>query len=384
MLDMVSNKKYCMCPKKILILSNDVDYLYTLRLETIERLLQAGFFVALSAPSNDRVAFFEKLGCTFHPIEFTPRGKNPFSNLGVLLKYFKLVKKIKPDVVLTYTIKSNIYGGLVCRLLKVPQIANMTGLGKALMDDNLIQKVVLSLLRIAFKKTRTVFLQNTRDLQYFLDHTITTKEQSVLIPGSGVNLSRHPLESYPENDGTVRLIYIARIIKDKGIEEMMAAAKVIHQKYPFFTCDIAGFIGEDVYESQLAEYSVSGAGTYLGFQKDIHSLIKKSHAVVLPSYHLEGIANVLLEGASAGRPVLSTDHIGCRDTFDDGISGIMFAPRSVDALIEALEKFINLPYDQKIAMGLAGRKKVEREFDREIIVNEYMKAVSAVNLSYFQ
>ncbi len=372
-----------MSPKKILILSNDVDYLYTLRLETIEKLLQSGASVALSAPSNDRVAFFEKLGCTFHPIEFSPRGKNPFSNLGVLLKYFKLVKKIKPDVVLTYTIKSNIYGGLVCRLLKVPQIANMTGLGKALMDDNLIQKVVLSLLRIAFKKTRTVFLQNTRDLQYFLDHSITTKEQSVLIPGSGVNLSRHPLEPYPQDDGTVRLIYIARIIKDKGIEEMMAAAKVIHQKYPFFTCDIAGFIGEDVYESQLAEYSASGAGTYLGFQKDIHSLIKRSHAVVLPSYHLEGIANVLLEGASAGRPVLSTDHIGCRDTFDDGISGIMFTPRSVDALIEALEKFINLPYDQKIAMGLAGRKKVEQEFDREIIVNEYMKAVSAANLSYF-
>ncbi len=362
----------------LLILSNDVDYLYTLRLETIERLLQSGASVALSAPYNDRVEFFEKLGCTFHPVEFTPRGKNPFSNLGVLLKYFRLVKQTKPDVVLTYTIKSNIYGGLVCRMLKVPQIANMTGLGKALMDDNLIQKVVLSLLRIAFKKTRTVFLQNTRDLQYFLDHTITTKEQSVLIPGSGVNLSRHPLESYPQDDGTVRLIYIARIIKDKGIEEMMAAAKVIHQKYPFFRCDIAGFIGEDVYESQLAEYSASGAGTYLGFQKDIHSLIKRSHAVVLPSYHLEGIANVLLEGASAGRPVLSTDHIGCRDTFDDGISGIMFAPRSVDALIEALEKFINLPYEQKIAMGLAGRKKVEREFDREIIVNEYMKAVEGI------
>lgn len=363
---------------QILILSNDVDYLYTLRLETIERLLQSGASVALSAPYNDRVEFFEKLGCTFHPVEFTPRGKNPFSNLGVLLKYFRLVKQTKPDVVLTYTIKSNIYGGLVCRILKVPQIANMTGLGKALMDENFVQKVVLTLLRVAFKKVRTVFLQNARDLQYFLDHRITTKEQSVLIPGSGVNLARHPLEPYPEDDGSIRLIYIARIIKDKGIEEMMAAAKAIHQKYPYFSCDIAGFIGEAVYEPQLADYSASGAGKYLGFQKDIHSLIKKSHAVVLPSYHLEGIANVLLEGASAGRPVLSTDHIGCRDTFDDGVSGIMFAPRSVDALVEAIEKFIHLPYDQKQAMGLAGRKKVEKEFDRELIVKAYMQAVGKI------
>lgn len=363
--------------KSILILSNDVDYLYTLRLETIEALLKSGYSVALCAPSNERVAFFEKLGCSFHSVEFTPRGKNPFANLKVLIAYHALVKRLKPDLVLTYTIKSNIYGGLVCRSLKVPQIANMTGLGKALMDENLVQKVVLFLLRVAFKKARTVFLQNERDYQYFIDHKISTKEQSVLIPGSGVNLDRHPLEPYPENDGTIRLIYIARIIKDKGIEEMMAAAKEVRKKYPFFSCDLVGFIGEPVYEEPLAAYTASGAGTYLGFQKDIHSLITKSHAVVLPSYHLEGIANVLLEGASAGRPVLSTNHIGCRDTFDDGVSGIMFEPRSTEALVEAIEKFIKLPYEEKIAMGLAGRKKVEREFDRTLIVKAYMKAVEA-------
>lgn len=367
-----------MKPASILILSNDVDYLYTLRLETIEELLRIGHRVALCAPSNDRVAFFEGLGCTFHPVEFTPRGKNPFANLKVLIGYYSLVKRLKPDLVLTYTIKSNIYGGLVCRRLNVPQIANMTGLGKALMDENLVQKVVLFLLRIAFKKARTVFLQNTRDYQYFLDHRIATVEQSVLIPGSGVNLERHPLEPYPEDDGSVRLIYIARIIKDKGIEEMMAAAKEIHKKYPFFRCDIVGFIGEPVYEEPLATYTESGAGTYLGFQKDIHALITKSHAVVLPSYHLEGIANVLLEGASAGRPVLSTNHIGCRDTFDDGVSGIMFEPRSTEALVEAIEKFIHLPYQEKIAMGLAGRAKVEREFDRTLIVKAYMKAVQSI------
>ena len=363
--------------KSILILSNDVDYLYTLRLETIETLLQEGFSVALSAPSNPRSAFFEELGCTFHPVEFTPRGKNPFANLKVLLSYYSLVKALQPDLVLTYTIKSNIYGGLVCRKLGVPQIANMTGLGKALMDDNRMQKVIIKLLRTAFKRAKTVFLQNQRDYDYFINKRITTADQSVLIPGSGVNLSRHPLEPYPENDGTVRLIYIARIIKDKGIEEMMGAAKKVHEQYPFFSCDIVGTIGEPVYGPLLEEYEQSGAGRYLGFQKDIHALITKSHAVVLPSFHLEGIANVLLEGASTGRPVLSTNHIGCRDTFDDGVSGIMFEPRSESALIEAIEAFIALPYDKKEAMGLAGRKKVEREFDRSLIVEAYMNAVYA-------
>lgn len=200
----------------------------------------------------------------------------------------------------------------------------------------------------------------------------------MLIPGSGVNLERHPLEPYPEDDGSVRLIYIARIIKDKGIEEMIEAAQQVYQRYPFFQCDIVGFIGESVYEAPLAEFSQSGAGRYLGFQKDIHALITKYHGVVLPSYHLEGIANVLLEGASAGRPVLSTDHIGCRETFDDGVSGIMFAPRSTEALMEAIEKFIQLPYEKKIAMGKAGRKKVEDEFDRKLIVEAYVNAIEQV------
>ncbi len=370
--------------KTILILSNDVDYLYTLRLETIERLLEEGFSLALSAPSNDRVVFFEKLGCIFYPTEFTPRGgKNPFSNLALLLKYVRLIKQVKPNVVLTYTIKANIYGGGgMSNTAYTPPGSQHDRAGKSLMGKGVLQSTIQKLLRVAFKRASTVFLQNERDLAYFLDHKITRREQSVLIPGSGVNLARHPLEEYPEDDGAIRLIFIARIIKDKGVEEMMNAAIKIHKEHPNVTCDIAGFIGEPEYESQLKAYSDSGAGgAYLGFQKDIHSLIKRSHAVVLPSYHLEGIANVLLEGGAAcGRPVLSTNHIGCRETFDDGVSGIMFEPRSTEALSTAIEKFVAIPYEKKREMGLAGRKKVEKEFNRQVIVEAYMRAIERVEI----
>lgn len=362
---------------KILILSNDLDYIYTLRLETIEALRAAGFSVAISAPYNDRASFFESLGCTFHPVEFTPRGKSPLSNLKVLKNYYSLVKRLDPDVVLTYTIKSNIYGGLVCRVLRKPQLANMTGLGNALMDQNLTQKLVLVLLRIAFKRTTKVFLQNKQNYQYFIDHKISVPGQSVLIAGSGVNLERHPLEPYPEDDGTIRLIFIGRIIKDKGIGELLEAVQFIHQKYPFCTCDIVGWVGEPVFEKPLQEYVERGAGQYHGFQNNVHPFIAQSHAVVLPSYH-EGIANALLEGAAAGRPVLSTEHIGCRSTFDDGVSGIMFQSRSTEALIEAIEKFIALPYEEKISMGLAGREKIQREFDRRIVVATYMDEIERV------
>lgn len=363
--------------KKVLFLVNDLEFLYTQRLEIVERLLQEGSEVLLSAPLKDRVSLFTDLGCTFHRTEFSKRGLNPFGDLVLLCKYLRLLRRTKPDIVLTYTIKSNIYGGIACRLAKVPHLSNMTGLGDGLMHENFVQKVVLVLLRTAFKRTKAVFLQNQTNYQYFIDHKISTKEQSVLIPGSGVNLTRHPVEPFPNDDGTVRLLFIGRILRDKGISEMLEAAQRVHAKHLSFNCDIAGFYVDERYKSMLDEYSQSGAGTYLGFQKEIHFLIKKYHAVVLPSYH-EGMANVLLEAAACARPVLASDIPGCRETFDDGISGIGFHPRSVDSLEQAIETFIALSHKEKIAMGLAGRRKVEQEFSRQIIVDAYMHEINKV------
>lgn len=363
--------------KKVLFLVNDLEFLYTQRLEIVERLLQEGAEVLLSAPLKDRLSLFTDLGCTFYRTEFSKRGLNPIGDLALLCKYLRLLWHTKPDIVLTYTIKSNIYGGIACRLAKVPHLSNMTGLGDGLMHENFVQKVVLVLLRTAFKRTKAVFLQNQTNYQYFIDHKISNKEQSVLIPGSGVNLSRHPVEPFPDEDGTVRLLFIGRILRDKGISEMLEAAQKVHAKHPNFTCDIAGFYVDERYKSMLEAYSQSGAGTYLGFIKEIHFLIMKYHAVVLPSYH-EGMANVLLEAAACARPVLASDVPGCRETFDEGFSGIGFESRSVDSLEHAIETFIALPYEKKVAMGLAGRKKVELEFDRQIIVDAYMHEIHKV------
>ncbi|MDD4573332.1 MAG: glycosyltransferase family 4 protein [Sphaerochaeta sp.] len=361
----------------VLFLVNDLEFLYTLRLEMVERLLQEGANITISAPYKDRVSYFKNLGCNFFQINFSKRGLNPFSDLVLLYNYYKLIKRINPDVVLTYTIKSNIYGGLACRFSHTPQLANMTGLGDGLMHDNWVQRVVLVLLRMAFKRTKVVFLQNQTNYQYFLDHRISTESQCRLIRGSGVSLTRHPFEAFPEETDGVKLLFIGRILRDKGVDELIAAGKMIHSNHPDFRCDIAGFYVDDSYKTKLSAYEESGAGSYLGFRKDIHQLIKQYHAIVLPSYH-EGMANVLLEAAACGRPVLASNVPGCRETFDEGISGIGFEPRSVDALTQAIARFIALPHEDKVAMGLAGRKKVENEFDRQIIIDTYMEEIGKI------
>ncbi|MDN5334311.1 MAG: hypothetical protein PWP59_1573 [Sphaerochaeta sp.] len=361
----------------VLFLVNDLEFLYTLRLEMVERLLQEGADITISAPYKERASYFKDLGCNYYQTNFSKRGLNPLDNLALLYRYYKLVKTINPDIVLTYTIKSNIYGGLACRLSHTPQLANMTGLGDGLMHDNWVQRVVLVLLRMAFRRTKVVFLQNKTNYQYFLDHRISTESQSRLIRGSGVSLTRHPLEPFPEETDSVRLLFIGRILRDKGVDELITAGKIIHQNHPDFRCDIAGFYVDDTYKTKLAAYEDSGAGSYLGFRTDIHQLIKQYHAIVLPSYH-EGMANVLLEAAACGRPVLASNVPGCRETFDEGISGIGFEPRSVDALIKAIEQFIALPLEEKVAMGLAGRRKIENEFNRQIVVDAYMKEIENI------
>jgi glycosyltransferase involved in cell wall biosynthesis len=361
--------------KRVVILSNHHAYTYNFRKEVVKGLLDQNFMVNIVLPYGEKVELLKEMGCEFIDVPLDRRGVNPLTDIKLLINYMRIIKRIKPDVVLAYTVKPNIYGGLACGFLKIPFIANVTGLGSAIENKGVIQKILINLYRIAFKNINCIFFQNESNKQFFVDEKIAL-ERHRIIPGSGVNLNQHNFEDYPEDDGKIKFLYIGRIMKDKGIEELINAAVKIKSNFNNVEFDAIGFCEND-YNERASELEKLGIINFHGVKDNVHAFIKNSNAVVLPSYH-EGMANVLLEAASTGRPILASNIPGCKETFDECVSGFGFKVRDSDDLTETLIKFINLSYDQKKSMGIEGRRKMEREFDRSIVVNAYLEEINSI------
>ncbi len=360
----------------ILVLTNNIGGLHSFRKEVMKAIVDAGYDVYISEPDEDeRVKYFVDIGCHVIKTIFNRRGMNPLDDFFLMLRYRKMIRQIKPKVVLSYTIKPNVYGGLACRLCGVPQIVNVTGLGDAIENGGCLQKLTISLYKLGIGKAAQVFFQNDTNKSFCVKHKIADNN-AIVLPGSGVNLEHHLFQEYaPEGD--IKFLFIARLLKDKGTEEYFETAKTIRAKYPRTEFQILGWI-EGHYQQQMEELVKGGVINYLGTTSDIRPYLKNVHCTIMPSYH-EGMSNVNLESAANVRPVITTNVPGCRETVDDGKTGFLVEARNTQSLIDAVEKFINLPYQQKEAMGREARKKVEREFDRQIVVNEYLKAIREIN-----
>ena len=356
---------------KVLILTNNDAGLYKFRKELIERLTETDE-VILSLPNGEYVPELQKMGCKFIDTPFARRGTNPFQDLNLYATYKQIINTEQPDIVLTYTIKPNIYGGLAAKACRVPLISTVTGLGTALEGGGLLGRLTMTLYLVGLSKACCVFFQNDDNRNFFIKHKIY-RGHSIQVPGSGVNLAEHPCEAYPANDDTINLLFIGRIMKDKGIDELLDAATQIKREFPHVNFTLIGPFDES-YQNKIMEYQARQLIRYCGVQTDVHSFIKDAHAVVLPSYH-EGMANVLLEAAACGRPVIASRVPGCLETFDEGVRGIGCQARQSASLIEAIERFIHLPYDRKIQMGLAGREKMTCEFNRQTVVDAYIKEI---------
>ena len=363
--------------KTVAILSNEHNWTYNLRKEVIQALLDSSCRVILILPYGDKIEIFKKMGCEYFDVPmFERRGKNPIRELSLIREYRRLLKKIRPDVVLTYTIKPNLYGGFVCGRLKIPFIANITGLGTAVEAKGIVPVITKVLYREGLKKAACVFAQNKGNKDYLVNNRVVDASRVRLIPGSGVNLDRFAVKPYP-SDETVRFAFISRILKEKGIEQYLEAASAIRKKHPNTEFHICGFCEEE-YKGSLDEKQADGTVIYHGMIDNVPEFLGDMHCLIHPSYYLEGLSNVCLEAAASGRPVITTDHEGCRETVADGETGFIVPVRDSAALIEAIEKFLALSREQKRAMGLAGREKVEREFDRRIVVGKYMDEVGKV------
>ncbi len=362
--------------KRVLFLVNHDMTIYNMRLELVERLLSDGHEVWISCPEGERTVQLQEMGCHFVKTEISRHGMNPVTEAVLLRTYKRIIRQVKPDAVFSYTIKPNIYGAMACKKLGVPCVMNITGLGTAVENGGLLQKVMVMLYRMAVPGARTIFFQNEENRSFFLQHNLAP-EKHAMLPGSGVNLQRFSLLDYPGEE-TIAFSFIARIMKEKGIDQYLEAARVIRQKYPNTRFHVCGFC-EAEYDGKLHDYAADGTVIYHGMVSDIRSIHQKVHCIVHPTYYPEGLSNVLLEACASGRPIITTDRSGCREVIDDGVNGFVVKQKDTQDLIAKLEQFIAMPHPQKREMGLAGRRKVEQSFDRQIVVRAYLNELEKLD-----
>lgn len=360
---------------KILILSNFDMGLYKFRKELLEALVKENE-VIFCVPEGEYIDDIKNIGCSYIPCNVLDRRSvNPIKDIKLLSFYWNTISEIKPQLVLTYTIKPNVYGGLVCGRKKIPYIANITGLGTAIENGGFLAIVSTTLYKLGLYRARCVFFQNQNNQSLFIRKGIV-KGKTKLIPGSGVNLNAHYLEPYPSDENGVRFLFVGRIMKDKGIEELLSAIEDIHADHHGAVVDIVGWCDEN-YNESLKQAEKMGAVQYYGIQSNVHPFYANCHCTVLPSYH-EGTANVLLEASSTGRPVITTRVSGCQETFDEGKTGFGCEVKNADSLKEAMLRFLSLSQDQRKKMGLAAREKMEREYDRCIVIKAYQEEIKNV------
>ena len=355
---------------RVLILANNEETIFHFRLELIEALNKGQYEVTVSAPVGKYKEAIESRGAEELDITMEQHGTNPIKDLCLIARYLRLITKIKPGVVLTYTIKPNIYGGFACSLLKVPCIGTVTGLGKAFEKEGILKRITFVLYRLGIKNDRVVFFQNPAQRDYFYGKKSRNKMR--LVPGSGVNLSVHKYEPYPHNEET-RFIFIGDVVKDKGLFELMDSFERLRSLCPISL----QVVGAQFEEYPIEQWEHIPDVSFLGRRSDIHELISQADTLVLPSYH-EGLANVILEASGCGRPVIATDIPGCREAIEDGVTGFLVAPKDADALFAAMQSFVNMPTADREAMGVKACEKVKKEFDRNIVVDAYVNEINGI------
>lgn len=371
----------------IALLTNNDDDVYCFRLELIQSVIEDGYRMLISCPNGPKFEVMEKIGLRKNrdfiydnpPID--RRGTSIISDGKLLIHYRRLLKKYTPAAVLTYTAKPNVYAGLVARQLHIPVINNVTGLGSVINKNGIKKKFIMWLFKMAYCASSCIMFQNNTNMQT-AKKLGWIKGDYKLIPGSGVALDRYPMQDYPDGgngiDGEPIIFnYIGRILHDKGVDDYIEAARRIKEKYPKTEFNMIGFIEptENYYEEKLKELARQDVVYYRGPQKDVRPWIARAHAIIHPSTYGEGMSNVLLENASSGRFIITTDNPGCQETLIDGQTGLIYPGGDIDALVNTIEIFLLMNNKTRIIMGQAGRKYVEKNFSRSIVVAEYKKKI---------
>lgn len=361
--------------KKIVICLNTSWNIYNFRLNLARTLKDIGYEVILIAP-YDKYSEILKQEFEYHDLYINNKGTNPIEDLKTLLELYKLYKNIKPDIVLNYTIKPNIYGNIACSLLGIKTINNISGLGTVFIRESIITKIVNWLYKYSLGKSSKVFFQNNDDKELFIMNKLVQKDKCDLLPGSGIDTNKFIPIEFKKEDETFRFLLIARMLWDKGVGEYVEASKILRNENIEF--GLLGYLDVSnpsaIQKEQMSIWEKDSLIKYYGSTDDVKKFIIQTDCVVLPSYR-EGISMTLMESASLSKPLIATNVPGCKDLIDDEINGFLCEVKNSQDLANKMQKMINLNLNQRIAMGIAGREKMIKEFDESIVIAKYLETI---------
>lgn len=352
--------------KKIVVAANNSGGLYGFRKELLCDFLKKNVEVVCFTPFDVDVEKLEELGVKLVETPIDRRGLNPIKDILLFFKYLKLIKREKPDLVVTYTIKPNIYASIASKLLHVEYANNITGLGTAFQNDGLLRKIVVALYKIAFSKSKVVFFENIENLNTIVDLGIVSREKTFLSNGAGVNLEEFSFVEYPSQSEVTKFLFMGRIMAEKGVNELFDACHKLYENGYKFNLDVLGSYEED-YKEIIDNYINEGWLKFHGYQNDVRPFIRDCNCFVLPSWH-EGMANTNLECASMGRPIITSNIHGCLEAVIDGKTGYLVEKKNANDLYEKIKRFIELPYDEKVKMGQASHNHIAEVFDKKKVV----------------
>ncbi|MDY3060760.1 MAG: glycosyltransferase family 4 protein [Fusobacterium sp.] len=365
--------------KKIILNANTLFAVYNFRCNLMKRLSKEGYEIICLGNRDSSAEQIVENGWRYIDAGMDRRGTSILNDLKLFFFYLKVFKEEKPEYILNFTIKPNIYGTLAAKLVGVPVINNVTGLGDIFDTENITSKIVKILYKISFRFPKRVFFQNDDDMKIFLDNKLIDKKLCDRLPGSGVEVQKFFPEELVKEDNKIRFLFLGRISVKKGVRIINEVSKILTPKYPNIEFQLLGkvYIDEEghISKEELSKWEKESNIKYLGTSKDVRNEIKKVDCIIFPSYYREGVPRSLIESASMGKPILTTDNVGCRDIVEDGYNGYLANPNDVDSMVEIVEKFLKLSEDRRKVMGENGRNKVLKEFDEKIVINKYLKVI---------
>lgn len=368
--------------KRILLSCNTSWNLHNYRSGLIQTLIEKDYEITIVAPMDRFSDLLKKKGCKTANITIDSKGTNIFRDIKTIRDYYKIYKSLRPDLVMHFTIKPVIYGSLATRLLNIPVLNSITGLGVVFTNTSWVTAITSFLYRLSFSKADSIFFQNTDDKELFIKKKLVKPEICNLVPGSGVDIDKFRPSKLPDSSNEFRFLFMGRLLWDKGVAELASAAEKLKKKYPHVKVQFLGYLDVEnpraVSRKDIDRWTQKGVIEYLGSTDDVVPYIENSHCIVLPSYYREGIPRSLLEAAAMARPLITTDNIGCREVVDHEINGFLCHPRDAEDLADKMEQMFLLSSEQRNEMGRKGREKVVREMDENIVITKYIAQIQNI------